>query len=894
MPRDLLRSFKEVSCNGQSGINVTAFDMRLMPQSQFGTDLPCAFFVTEKDDFDITREKGPALQSIALDDAIVSLKRLRCGKNGEHSSRFRYLAYHHTESQPVTSWLPTSGPREYRTKVQSPGTFLFKCVNNDWGFQFCLLFFGDNSVSKYATWGKYARFFCVLFLIPFAAGCGGGGGRKIPPPPAPAVTIAPSPVTFPAISQGAVGTPTTIVVTNSGTGALNITSVVVGGTNSKDFSTTNSCSGSIASMGTCNIVVNFTPSDSGALSETITITDNAATSPQVINVSGTANPIVLSLTPLASAMGVSQTISFVATGDPNGVTWSVIGAPFLGSPSVVTSPGMIDANGNYTGPGGASSFYATVTATSKTAPTISASATVNVVAPGTFIQAPLNVQVAQYAVTPPSPATVSVQFGLTTTYGLNTWTQPNTTLGSPVSLYVAGMTQSTPYHMRGVLQFGDGSSFDDSDFTFTTGALPAGTVPNITATTTAGMTPQPGVEVLDTFNLSVSPILQVLVTDLNANVLWAYAPGNAIPAGAGPQPVKLLPNGHFLMNFASSNSAGEATNSVLQEVDLGGNLIWQMTVAQLNTALAAAPASCTECNVSVLGTHHDVAILPNGHLIVLADTTQVVSGTTVTGDVVIDLGDMENVGGNNPNHLAQPTWAWNEFNHFDINRRPYSYPDWTHTNAVIYSKDDNNLIISSRHQNWLVKIDYNNGAGAGDILWKMGAVLPTDTTPEDTADFALLNADGTPDTNATDWFFAQHAPSFTTANTTGKFGLTLFDNGDDRGAAVVAGGTCGVAGQPACFSTVPVFTIDETAMTATFVIHPTTNGYSFFGGNAEVLANGNVEYDECSDGNRPGENGSTFEVTASSTPQIVWEMQNTGQYVYRAMRIGSLYPGVQW
>jgi arylsulfate sulfotransferase len=773
---------------------------------------------------------------------------------------------------------------------------LFKCVNNDWGVQFCLLSLGDNSVSKYATWGKYARFFCVLFLIPFAAGCGGGGGRKIPPPPAPAVTIAPSPVTFLAISQGAVGTPTTIVVTNSGTGALSITSVVVAGANPKDFSTTNSCSGSIASMGTCNIVVNFTPSDSGALSETITITDNAATSPQVINVSGTANPIVLSLTPLASAMGVSQTIPFTATGDPNGVTWSVIGAPFLGSPSVVTSPGMIDANGNYTGPGGTSSFYATVTATSKTAPaTISATATVNVVAPGAFTNTN-NVQVAQYAVTPPSPANVSVQFGLDTNYGLTTWTQPNTSLGSPVSLYVAGMKQSTPYHMRGVLQFGDGTSFDDSDFAFTTGAIPVAQLPNITVTTTLGMTPQPGVEVLDLFDLvpTTPPLLMPLVTDLSGSILWAYNPGSSVPTGYDPQPVKLLPNGHFLINFASSNSVGEGTNSILQEVDLGSNVIWSMTAAQLNTALAAAPASCTECNVSILSTHHDVAILPNGHLIVLGDTNQVVSGTTVFGDVVIDLGDMENVGGNNPSHTPQPTWAWNEFNHLDINRQPYSYPDWTHTNAVIYSKDDGNIIISIRHQNWLVKIDYNNGAGAGDILWKLGAVLPTDTTPEDTADFALLNPDGTPDNNATDWFFAQHAPSFVSANTTGKFSLTLFDNGDDRGVVDVVGGTCGVAGQPACYSTVPIFNIDETAKTATFVIHPTTEDYSFFGGSADVLLNGDIQYAECNNGSLAGFNGTIIEATQSSTPQTVWKMVTTGQNSYRGTRLGSLYPGVQW
>jgi arylsulfate sulfotransferase len=756
---------------------------------------------------------------------------------------------------------------------------LFKCVNNDWGVQFCLLFLGDNSVSKHATWGKYSCSFCVLVLILSAAGCG-GGGRQIPPPPppAPAVTIAPSPVTFPAISQGAAGTPTTIVVTNSGTGALNITSVVVGGTNPKDFATTNSCSGSIASMGTCNIVVNFTPSDSGALSETITITDNAPTSPQVINVSGTANPIVLSLTPPASAMGVSQTISFTATGDPNGVTWSVIGAPFLGSPSVVTSPGMIDANGNYTGPGGTSSFYATVTATSKTAPTISATATVNVVAPGAFTSTN-NVQVAQYAVTPPSPANVSVQFGLDTNYGLNTWTQPNKSLGSPVSLYVAGMKQSTPYHMRGVLQFGDGTSFDDSDFTFTTGAIPVAQLPNITITPTAGMTPQPGVELIDTVVVADNngKVAESAVADLSGNVLWTYAPNLG---GPGPNPVKLLPNGHFLINFSGQPDGAGAE---MQEVDLGGNLIWQMTAAQLNTALAAA--TCAECNVTIIGTHHDFAALPNGHLIVIASTMETLGdGTTPTGDVIIDLGDMENVGGNNPNHTPQPVWAWNEFNHFDTNRRPYSYPDWMHTNAVIYSPSDGDLIISMRHQNWLAKIPYQNGAGSGNAVWTLGYQ----------GDFALLNADGTPDTANTDWFFAQHGPSFTTTNTSGQFSLILFDNGDDRGVAVpVTGGTCGVTGQPACYSTVPLFNLDETALTATMVFNPTTADYSWFGGNAEVLANGNAEYDEC-DTLMGTDNAAVYEITQTATPQTVWKMQIAGQDAYRAMRIPSLYPGVQW
>ena len=68
----------------------------------------------------------------------------------------------------------------------------------------------------------------------------------------------------------------------------------------------------------------------------------------------------------------------------------------------------------------------------------------------------------------------------------------------------------------------------------------------------------------------------------------------------------------------------------------------------------------------------------------------------------------------------QPVWVWNEFNHLDPNRHPYMWPDWTHTNAVIYSKDDGNILVSMRHQNWVVKVNYADGAGDGSILWHLG------------------------------------------------------------------------------------------------------------------------------------------------------------------------------
>ena len=108
-----------------------------------------------------------------------------------------------------------------------------------------------------------------------------------------------------------------------------------------------------------------------------------------------------------------------------------------------------------------------------------------------------------------------------------------------------------------------------------------------------------------------------------------------------------------------------------------------------------------------------------------------------------------------------------------------------------------------RHQSWVVKVDYNNGAGAGDILWRLGYQ----------GDFQLVGG-----TDPTDWFYGQHEPSFTTPNTTGIFGLTLMDNGDFR--IFPAGVTCGTGSAPPClYSTIPVLQINEAAKTATIETH---------------------------------------------------------------------------
>jgi len=221
-------------------------------------------------------------------------------------------------------------------------------------------------------------------------------------------------------------------------------------------------------------------------------------------------------------------------------------------------------------------------------------------------------------------------------------------------------------------------------------------------------------------------------------------------------------------------------------------------------------------------------------------------------------------------------WTWSAFDHLDITRALQGYPDWTHSNAIVYSPDDHNLLLSIRHQSWVIKIDYNDGAGAGDILWRLGYQ----------GNFTLVGG-----TDPTDWFYAQHGPSFATANTTGIFKLAIMDNGNLR--VFAPGVTCGASGAPPCnYSTAPLLEIDETAKTATIISLNQPGEYSFWGGEAQLLANGNMEGDF--NAGAGGVFSDIFEVIPGSAPQTVWHLQTSHSNAYRGFRMPSLYPGVQW
>jgi hypothetical protein len=574
-------------------------------------------------------------------------------------------------------------------------------------------------------------------------------------------------------------------------------------------------------------------------------------------------PVAVAITPQAAYVGSAQTVQLSATvsNDTSGVTWSVSGS----------GAGSVDAQGNYTAPTVTQNATAMVTATSVKDPTKSASATVNIIAPG-VVTTTANAQVAQYAITVPDGLSVLIQFSTDTSYNLMTWSVAAPSGGGSVPILVAGMKGNTQYHMRAVFQPTGTTSnvFTDADHTFTTTAYPAASQPAITTTTTSGQTPQSGVELLDLVRVGTtsSPLFGTLVTDLAGNVLWGYNPGPIVAPGSVAYPIKLLPNGHFLIVFSLISIDG--LQSVTQEVDLTGTVVWQMTSADLNTALAAA--TCTGCNITVVGTHHDFAVIPNGHIVFLAATQQDVSGTTVTGDVLIDLDQNHN-----------PVWVWNSFDgQLDVNRRPMAFPDWLHSNSVTYSPDDKALLLSMRHQSWVIKINYNDGAGDGHIMWKLGYQ----------GDFALQSG-AFNSVDPVDWFSAQHDANIISTNTSGVIDVLLFDNGNQR-VLDTSGTLCGPSTTP-CDSRVPILHLDETAKTADITwIDKLTPIFSFFGGSARLLENGNIEFTEAASTPLPNQNASVYEVTKTTPPQVVWQMQIAGQFAYRAFRIPSMYPGVQW
>ena len=244
--------------------------------------------------------------------------------------------------------------------------------------------------------------------------------------------------------------------------------------------------------------------------------------------------------------------------------------------------------------------------------------------------------------------------------------------------------------------------------------------------------------------------------------------------------VRELNNGNMLVYGPNAKTDLKKTLSRLYEIDSLGKIY--------NTYFV---------NDSI---HHDYWELENGNLILTVDgnstvkqiAAKVLSKIKINIElkkeqVLVEVGknskivntwDMEDVVGYMPN------------NNYDLEH------DWFHLNAVIVDPKDDTFIVSSRHQNFLLKFSKDK-----NVSWIMGDHTNPNFT-EEHKDLLL-----TPIGDDFEWQYGQHAPEIVKRDGDDLY-LIVFDNGNmrsfDKNQYVLPKDN---------YSRVVLYKIDEKAMT---------------------------------------------------------------------------------
>ena len=127
----------------------------------------------------------------------------------------------------------------------------------------------------------------------------------------------------------------TVTLSNTSALALNISSIVITGTNATDFAQTHTCGASLSPGASCTISLTFKPTQVGSRAASVTITDNAAVSPQQIALSGTGVTSGPNATLSASLTFAAQTVGTASSAQS--VTLINYGRATLGITRIATS-----------------------------------------------------------------------------------------------------------------------------------------------------------------------------------------------------------------------------------------------------------------------------------------------------------------------------------------------------------------------------------------------------------------------------------------------------------------------------------------------------------------------------------------------------------------------------
>ncbi|HTQ57433.1 MAG TPA: aryl-sulfate sulfotransferase [Bryobacteraceae bacterium] len=491
---------------------------------------------------------------------------------------------------------------------------------------------------------------------------------------------------------------------------------------------------------------------------------------------------------------------------------------------------------------------------------------------------------------------------------------------STMTFEIAGMYPSDSYFIF-AQTLTKGKTTNGPKIGYTTGPLPSSvSFPTYTVVTNvSGSVSNARMVLYDPHQFGGGPVYANTATDLSGKIMWYYATNPAQNLIIG----RPLLNGTLLNIESGPNWTNNPALQILKQIDLAGNILRETNTGIIGNELVAMGATdAGPCSAlpspAPVGSgcldqfHHDaIQSLPNGDTAVIASIEKILPAGTqgdtsglpvdVVGDMIIVL-----------NSQWQPIWYWDAF---DPAGGGNGYPlmpvsqaavlnetcginqsgcgpmyllgtgiaplgkDWIHANSLYYWPKDQSgvkgqILLSSRNQDSVFKIDYQNGTGTGDMLWRMskwgGSFI-----------FDNVNADPWP------WFSGQHDVGI---ENNGSGPISMFDNGNSRLAAPPIG--LGSACNPNdCVSRGMVLTLDESTMTVTPVLSTYLGYNSVSGGNAQLMSNGNYFFGAV-DVLVTLSKVSTFAlevqpITGTVNANTVLDIQTTEGY--RAWRLTSFY-----
>jgi Arylsulfotransferase (ASST) len=193
--------------------------------------------------------------------------------------------------------------------------------------------------------------------------------------------------------------------------------------------------------------------------------------------------------------------------------------------------------------------------------------------------------------------------------------------------------------------------------------------------------------------------------------------------------------------------------------------------------------------------------------------------------------------------------------------------DWLHSNSVQLTSDGN-ILLSERHQDWALKIAYQNGQGDGHIIWKMGPY----------GDFTISNPPhgSCGDPNVYPWFTHQHDASFQIQNGVTET-MTVFDDGNLRVSQCGTGNSRGM-----------VMSVSEVTHRVFYQTLADLGTYSFALGSAQLLLSPSDPIYASFDSGLVGTGGEALSTDVNVAGQIVYQLQvNDGSY--RSYRLRDMY-----